>query len=228
MTLVLLVLSSLCGVYCVCYHFHKRSQNHGESVKGTVDLPVRYTSQRKPRVTTNGGKMCYRCSKTGHLVPNCSAKDAVCHGCGKKGHVCRRKLKPLKALPGRANVVEADSSEERPQSDESLSDDLISNLHQVSGSAPSPYRVPLHIKGKPAEMVVDTGAAVTIMPKDLWQALFPKIALAKSSVCLRTYTSQAILVDGQADVAVHYGTFTGDCGVMWSRVRVQPYSDVTG
>ena len=106
-------------------------------------------------------------------------------------------------------MVEADSCEDRPQSDESQLDDLISNLHQVSGSALSPYRVVLHIEGKPVEMEVDTGVAVTIMPKDRWQALFPKIPLAKSSVCLRTYTSQAISVDGQANVAVQYGTFTG-------------------
>ena len=31
-----------------------------------------------------------------------------------------------------------------------------------SGSAPSPYRVVLHIEGKPVEMEVDIGAAVTI------------------------------------------------------------------
>ena len=73
-------------------------------------------------------------------------------------------------------MVEADSCE-----DESQLDDLISNLHQVSGSALSPYRVVLHIEGKPVEMEVDSGAA--------------EIPLAKSSVCLRNYTSQAISVD---------------------------------
>ena len=36
----------------------KAASQSAQTLKGTVDLPVGYMSQRKPRVTTNGGKTC--------------------------------------------------------------------------------------------------------------------------------------------------------------------------
>ena len=61
-------------------------------------------------------------------------------------------------------------------------------------------------------MEVNTGASVSLMSKESWLALFPKIPLARTSVSLRTYTAQAISVEGQADVAVH---LLAPCGCMW-------------
>ena len=101
-------------------------------------------------------------------------------------------------------MVEVDTTEDKPPPD-----DTISTLHQVSGPSPSPYKVVLQIAGKPVEMEVHTGASVSIMSKESWLALFPKIPLARTSVSLHTYTAQTISVEGQADVAVQYGTFAG-------------------
>ena len=58
-------------------------------------------------------------------------------------------------------------------------------------------------------MEVDTGASVSIMSKESWLALFPKIPLARTPASLHTYTAQTTSVEGQADVAVQYGTFAG-------------------
>ena len=101
-------------------------------------------------------------------------------------------------------MVDADTTGEMTPTD-----DLISNMYQVSGRAPFPYKVVLQIEGRPVEMEVDTGASVSTMSKESCLALFPKVPLAKASVSPCTYTAQPILVEGQADVAVRYGEFAG-------------------
>ena len=98
-------------------------------------------------------------------------------------------------------MVEVDTTEDKPPPD-----DPISTLHQVSGRSP-PYKVVLQIEGRPVEMEVNTGASVSIMSKESWLALFPKIPLARISVSLCPYTAQTISIEGQADVVVQYGTF---------------------
>ena len=179
-----------------------------QTLKGTTDLAVGLMERKKARSPVEG-RACHWCGKTSHLAPQCNFKDATCHTCGKKGHlarVCRsgRQQKPAKGPRRRANVVEVDTTEAKPPPV-----DPISTLHQVSGRSPSPYKVVLQIEGKPVEMEVNTGASVSIMSKESWLALFPKIPLARTSMSLRTYTAQTISVEGQADVAVQYGTFAG-------------------
>ena len=103
-----------------------------QTLKGTTDLAVGLMERKKARSPVEG-RACHRCGKTSHLAPQCNFKDATCHTCGKKGHlarVCRsgRQQKPAKGPRRRANVVEVDTTEDKPPPD-----DPISTLHQVSG-----------------------------------------------------------------------------------------------
>jgi len=43
-------------------------------------------------------------------------------------------------------------------------------------------------------MEVDTGAAVTVMSRLNWQALFPKVPLNRSHLALTTYTAEKMTV----------------------------------
>ena len=67
----------------------------------------------------------------------------------------------------------------------------------------------MQIGGKPVEMEVDTGVAVSIISKEHWLVLFPKVILSKPSVSLHTYTIPPIRVVGKADVPVQYGEYSG-------------------
>ena len=58
-------------------------------------------------------------------------------------------------------------------------------------------------------MEIDTGAAVSIISRENWCALFPRKSLSKASVTLRTYTAQPIALVGQVDVEIHYRSYKG-------------------
>ena len=54
-------------------------------------------------------------------------------------------------------------------------------------------------------IVVDTGAAVSLLPESVFKDLFPDTDLQPSDMVLRTYTGESISVCGQCCVNVVYG-----------------------
>lgn len=67
-------------------------------------------------------------------------------------------------------------------------------------SSTKPIRVEVRIDGKPLSMEVDTRAAVCLISyKQLKQAL-PRIKIKKTTVVLRTYTSEVIPVRREVQV----------------------------
>ena len=52
---------------------------------------------------------------------------------------------------------------------------------KISGRSTHPIKVKLEIQGKPVEMEVDTGAAVSIISEETYKRLFPNVNLKRSS-----------------------------------------------
>ena len=63
--------------------------------------------------------------------------------------------------------------------------------------------------GKPLEMEVDTGPAVSLISKEMLEAMFPAAPLSKPSLALCTYTSQPIPVIVEVSVQVQHNGYTG-------------------
>ena len=83
------------------------------------------------------------------------------------------------------------------------SDEDSEGVYMVGKSSTTkPIHVEVRINGKPLSMEVDTGAAVSY--KRLKQVL-PRIKIRKTTVVLRTYTSEVIPVRGEVQVNVTYG-----------------------
>ena len=53
-------------------------------------------------------------------------------------------------------------------------------------------------------MELDTGAAVSVISKELWKSMFPAIEVDSSEVHLTTYTKELLTIIGQRDVEVQY------------------------
>ena len=64
----------------------------------------------------------------------------------------------------------------------------------VGKSTTKPIRVEVQVNGKPLSMEVDTGAAVYLISYRKLKQVLPRIKVNKTSVVLRTYTSEIIPV----------------------------------
>ena len=59
-----------------------------------------------------------------------------------------------------------------------------------------PYKAVVRVNGEPLEMEIDTGAAVSLISKEMLDSLLPATKLSKPSLVLCTYTSEPIPVLG--------------------------------
>ena len=68
-----------------------------------------------------------------------------------------------------------------------------------------PIHVEVLLDGKPCDLEVDTGAAVSILSETRVNSILPGAQLLKTNVSLKTYTSEKIPVKGKLPVEVQYG-----------------------
>ena len=67
-----------------------------------------------------------------------------------------------------------------------------------------PILMTLKLMGTPVQFELDTGVAVTVMSETEFAQLLPNFQLQKSTVKLKTYTSESMKIVGAAEVEVSY------------------------
>ena len=82
-------------------------------------------------------------------------------------------------------------------------------MHSLSDRASKPYKAVVRVNGEPLEMEVDTGAAVSLISKEMLDSLLPAAKLSKPSLALHTYTSEPIPVLGEVSVRVDHNGYSG-------------------
>lgn len=66
--------------------------------------------------------------------------------------------------------------------------------------------IPLMINNVPYQLELDTGAAVTVIPEEIWQKDLGSVPLQKSNVTLKSYSGHLIPVSRETAVYVKYGS----------------------
>ena len=74
---------------------------------------------------------------------------------------------------------------------------------------PKPYTVTFTVNGRPLDMQIDTGAAVSFISLEVYRQRFTSVSLTSSPVNVHFYTSEPIEVLGQIKVSVTYQGYTG-------------------
>ena len=121
---------------------------------------------------------CHRCGGP-HLALNCRFIKEKCRSCGKIGHiasVCRNK--PLSTFPtryhqkkpNRANTVSTVSNSTDNDTETTSNPAELYNMFAIT-SASKPICIPVQINGRRLEMELDTGAAVSVISEDKFNAL---------------------------------------------------------
>ena len=151
--------------------------------------------------TKRGNPTCYRCGGP-HLAPACKFINSECKFCKKKGHIARvcRKAQQESKVGKETNVVLQDMPE----------DQCANNTHSlciVRDQASDPLHVQVALNTVQVEMLLDTGASVSLINLPTYQMLQQHKVVAplqNSSIQLRTYTGQPIRVLGMLPVQAEY------------------------
>ncbi len=178
--------------------------------------PGVHQMQRQPlrssRRSTQPGKTCYRCNKTGHLPDDCRFKDAECYGCGKKGHIkpaCRgekRQNAKNRQKPRKLHALHThENNTDNPSDDDEFpvcSLETIGNMSKSDINNTDPIIVTPTVDGQQLPMELDTGSGVTVVPKSMYDEMNPRPKISQTKDKLKTYTGEIIKPLGVARVQV--------------------------
>ena len=158
----------------------------------TPVVEVAYTKKTPAKVgrgvrgmSSNGAGKCHACGREGHWARDaeCPARDKRCNLCQGVGHFrkCCTAGEP-KTVKKNMHAVQ-----------------LLSLQQQAPADCPW-YEV--RIGGQPVTMMVDTGAAVSVIPVDLYHSKLSHFKLSQAKVRLSAYGGKSVSVLGVITVPV--------------------------
>ena len=145
------------------------------------------TEQAKPV------ERCYRCKKGGHHPAECKFKTVKCFHCGKEGHIADACRNMMKREQPRSKIKQI-----REDSEDSDGESVLNGLQEKSSQQKAIINVKINKTEVPME--IDTGAAVTIVPRSICS-----VKLEPSTRKLRSATGQLMKLAGQTTVKVQIG-----------------------
>ena len=111
----------------------------------------------KPRQQKPSFSSCFSCGSTAHQRSTCQFRQAMCHVCGKNGHIST-----VCHLSSHTSNVLTTSNSDHSESDLTMaSDGAVLNL---VGGKDSLWRELCQIGGTMVDFLIDTGSQVTIFP----------------------------------------------------------------
>ncbi|ROL51121.1 Retrovirus-related Pol polyprotein from transposon 17.6 [Anabarilius grahami] len=148
----------------------------------------RRSEDRKQTATSQQRQQCFRCGSEKHLAndKNCPAVKVACRLCGKKGHfakVCKAAVSEVRevVVPD-VTVLCVDNIKQS-----TLANDKITC--EVNIEAPGGNKHML-------QLVVDTGASVSILPEAVYKKHFSQCTSTKPNIKLVTYAKENLPVVG--------------------------------
>nr|XP_054921419.1 uncharacterized protein LOC126519842 [Dermacentor andersoni] len=168
-----------------------RSREREAPVLVVKSRPHQYRRPANPKhVEARKNEKCARCGR-GHSSEECWYKNFICRKCSAVGHL--KSMCPVaRAKPKNMHALECSD------------DDSEQELYHVINANQSSYEVSVEIEGRKLNMQIDTGAAVTIVPEQVYLSEFPHVKCEPCKMSLRTYTGEQMQLKGQCDVVVKY------------------------
>ena len=164
------------------------------------------------RLTRSKYTSCYHCGGN-HSSDMCRFKTAECRFCKKIGHiakVCKSKLGQPQTSQSDANakkhlhLVKRDSNSipHEPPSQPQTPQEGYTLYTTVGGGKPIVLTVNVNKVDLPMEL--DTGASLSVISEFTYYSFFRSCKLQPSTVSLKSYTGQEIVIRGKNEVNVQY------------------------
>jgi len=180
---------------------------------------VKTASQGEQRQHQGRSNLCFNCCQTGHYAKSdaCPARDKKCGNCGEVGHfarACRQGSRRRRNGGGAHWRRRRSASTNRVSESDDLGDDTDGELTEVrsirinSISAAQVGRFKLvtcFVDNVPLELIVDTGAKVSILSKAHYTKHLRNHKLSKPAVSLKSFDGKPISCIGCCTVPVQLG-----------------------
>ncbi|KAM7284440.1 uncharacterized protein ISCGN_001534, partial [Ixodes scapularis] len=150
---------------------------------------------------------CKHCGLTNHTAINCRWKGLDCRRCGRRGHlerVCRSQQSGPAASQHRGAPTRGRRNKGEKVKTLNVDTEDEVEMFELRGTRPRPLQVTVKVNTIPLTMEVDTGAAVSVLPLDLYKTRFPNLVKGRSGVVLRAFTGKKVKPVGEAQVEVEY------------------------
>ena len=147
----------------------------------------------------SGRSDCHRCNGK-HEPSKCPFIEAECFKCKKQGHIasaCRSRSKRfVKPQEDRRNEQQTNTIVHHGVT--------IGDIFGTTANHKSvkPIMVEVQINGRPVEMELDTGSAVTILNERTWKETLGRPKLQKSNNQLKSYSGHQIAILGEVKAKV--------------------------
>lgn len=159
----------------------KEKPSSTEAKKKTSNSSSTRNSKRFSTTFTKSKVTCFRCGNS-HLATKCTlSKDITCHSCGKKGHLSKVCF----------------AKEENVQ--------YIESIHAVEHvGRRGKFEIELKVNEKLMRFEIDSGAAITLVSKELACSLFPTSTIHRSKLRLVTFCNTELRTYGFMRVIVEH------------------------
>lgn len=148
---------------------------------------------------------CHSCGGD-HDRTSCKFRDAVCHNCSRKGHIAKACLSKTHKSVSNTNAVSTSTTKPCDFDNGNSSYDLFVVNETL---ARDPVCVDMNIQGMNMTFQVDTGAALTIVPLQLFEKIYvskPLPHLRDTDITFQTFTGHKFKPLGQCNVKIIYNS----------------------
>ena len=142
-----------------------------------------------------------------HWASQCPFRQAICHDCGKRGHIRASCKSRSTTVRHRQQDSQSHPQAQRPKVQYRHANTNSDQVFQCAGSSTPPMRVELTVNGAVLTMEVDTGASVSLISEHTYRTTWTaakRPPLQPSDTRLYTYSGELIEVLGAITVTVCY------------------------
>ncbi|KAL2077680.1 hypothetical protein ACEWY4_027184 [Coilia grayii] len=160
-------------------------------------------------------QQCHSCNKRGHIARVCKSKKSNQKHTKTKQDIKMKQNKYHDTPKGKIHKIEANPSDSEKES--TSNSDSNMTLHMLSAvntetepvmavktenAASSMIIIRPRIEGQLIDMELDTGAAVSLISRELYETKFGHLGLRNTDVVLKTYTGELLQPEGMLKVWV--------------------------
>lgn len=174
--------------------------------------PNSYSNGKNNNNNTKQSKQdakCYACGKSNHNFKMCRYKSFKCSKCNSVGHIAAVCKKTNTRASNFLNIENVE--EEQIAQNEEL---CLFNIDQTSSEKNNRFILKLNVNNFDITFEIDTGAAVSVCSKELYEQYFSNVPVNKSNIILKSHDGSVIRPFGRFNATVRYGDKEHECAFL--------------